>query len=455
MRRVPAAARRAALAGAALLMTLACAAPASAHPFGPPPTAVVRVQDGLVVIHWDAAQDDMLALGERLGVLPPGSVEAVQDGVTQVAPPAASEAALDTAPALAEYLRERIAVFQDGERCTATVERIVDFVARGATTVHRCPTRATRVQLRITMLHDIHDAYRTFAVAHEDTPAASPGQSVHTVRSPEATWDFTGAASGSTDDGGALGPFEGDFLKLIDAPSPAWWFTIVALLLAAGIGAAHALAPGHGKAVAAAYLVGARGRPRDAVLLGGAVAAMHTLSVVVLALALHALAAGGGRLDRLGPWLTLASGVLVLAVGVGSSWRVLRHRAGGHGHGDAQTHTHTHTPDVSPLSRRGLVLIGVSGGLLPSPSAFLVLTTALFTGRTLFGLALVAAFSLGLAATLTVIGLAVLRGRDIAARRSARNPRLVALLDAVPLASALLITIAGAWLTTLAVTRLA
>lgn len=453
MRRIPAAPRRTALTGAALLLALACAAPAWAHPFGPPPTAVVRVEDGLVVIHWDAAQDDMLALGERLGVLPPGSVEAVQDGVTQVAPPAASEAALDTAPALAEYLRERIAVYQDGERCQATVEPIVDFVGRGATTVHRCPAPAIRVELRITMLHDIHEAYRTFAVAHEDATAASPGQSVHTVRSPEATWDFTGAASGAP--GGApLGPFEGDFLGLIDAPSPAWWFTIVALLLAAGIGAAHALAPGHGKAVAAAYLAGARSRPRDALLLGGAVAAMHTLSVVVLALALHALAAGGARLDRIGPWLTLASGVLVLAVGAGSLWRVLRHRRAGHRHADA--HAHPHPPvDVSPLSRRGLVLIGVSGGLLPSPSAFLVLTTALFTGRTLFGLALVAAFSLGLAATLTVIGLAVLRGRDLAARRSARNPRLTAALDAVPLASAILITIAGAWLTATALTYLA
>lgn len=329
---------------------------------------------------------------------------------------------------------------------------IFDFVSRGATTVHHCPEQLGRVELEITMLQDIHPAYRTFAVTEQ--PGIGRRQSVHTSRLPRVAWDLSGrtSPSASVDGGPGMGPFEGDFLNLIDTPSPTPWFVALALLLAVGIGAAHALAPGHGKAVAAAYLAGARGRPRDAVLLGAAVAAMHSLSVLVLGLALHALAATGGALERVGPWLTLASGLLVLAVGAGSMARVLRHRRRDAEH----AHDHDHLPalDVSPLSRRGLLLIGLSGGLLPSPSAFLVLTTALFTGRTLFGLALVAAFSLGLAATLTVIGLAVVKGRALATRRLARSPRLTAALDAVPLASALLITLAGLWLTIVATTSL-
>ncbi|HWH33445.1 MAG TPA: hypothetical protein VNU01_12315, partial [Egibacteraceae bacterium] len=192
---------------------------------------------------------------------------------------------------------------------------------------------------------------------------------------------------------------------------------------------------------------------RDALLLGAAVAAMHTLSVLVLGVALHTLAAGGSALERAGPWLTLVAGLLVLAVGAASLGRVLRHRRAT---AEPGWHDHAALPaGVSPLSRRGLVLIGMSGGLLPSPSAFLVLTTALFTGRTLFGLALVAAFSMGLAASLALVGLAVLRGRDLAVTRLAGSPRLVAALDALPLASAVLLTVAGAWLSATAASRLA
>jgi nickel/cobalt exporter len=260
-----------------------------------------------------------------------------------------------------------------------------------------------------------------------------------------------------------ISPLETRFLELIDLPAPTPLVAVTALAVAFGIGAAHALAPGHGKAVAAAYLVGSRGQPRDALLLGGAVAAMHTASVLVLGLGLHLLARGWGA-ERTGPWLTLAAAALVLVVGIGALMRTLRARRprvpartahardDDHGHG----HTHADLPGgVSPLSRRGLVLIGMSGGLLPSPSAFLVLTTALFTGRMLFGLALVAAFSLGLAASLGLVGLAVLHGRELVVRRSVRSPRLAAVLNAMPLLSALAITAAGAWLATTALRTLA
>jgi nickel/cobalt transporter (NicO) family protein len=119
-----------------------------------------------------------------------------------------------------------------------------------------------------------------------------------------------------------------------------------------------------------------------------------------------------------------------------------RRRAGAHHH--AHEHLHALPDDVPPLSRRGLVLLGASGGLLPSPSAFLVLSTGLFAGRAGFALVLVAAFSVGLAATITAIGIAIVRGRDLAlARLVEASRRTRALLAAVPLASAALICLVG------------
>ena len=439
-------------AAAALTLSAIVAAPAAAHPFGPPPTAVIRVDGNALAVHWQAAPDDMLAIGERLGLLPAGTGAAYREAQTQVAPPASAEAALDRSPELRAYLLRRIQVSQNGRACPATVLPVSGFVGSGATTVHQCPRPIGEVELTITMLHDIHEAYRTFAVSEE--PGAAPKQSVHTVARPRARWDLSGEADpgAQPDSAGGLGPGEPRFLRLIDLPAPTPWVVVTALLLAAGIGAVHALAPGHGKALGAAYLAGSRGRPRDAVLLGVAVAAMHTASVLALGLSLHTLTLGGRALDQVGPWLTVASSLLVLAVGVGSLVRVARRRADGtHAHGHAHDHL---PPGVTPLSRRGLVLIAVSGGLLPSPSAFLVLTTALFTGRTLFGLALVAAFSIGLAATLSALGLAVLHGHAVARRGAATRPRLSAALLALPMVSAALITIGGLWLTVFAVRAL-
>jgi nickel/cobalt transporter (NicO) family protein len=266
-----------------------------------------------------------------------------------------------------------------------------------------------------------------------------------------------------------LGPLETYFVRLIDAEQLGPVFVAGALALALGIGAVHALAPGHGKAIIAAYLVGSRGRPRDAVALGVIVSAMHTFSVLVLGLGLYALTSAPGTGDRVGPWMLLASGLLVLVVGIGLVTRqVLRRRQrvpahhgqegrdGQDGDGGHAGHHHHHElpPDVPPLSRKGLVLLGISGGLLPSPSAFLVLATALFMGRLAFGLLLVAMFSIGLAATLTIIGLAVLHGRNVVSRKAIGNPRLARVTAALPLISSVLILAGGIYLTTVAAFRL-
>lgn len=267
-------------------------------------------------------------------------------------------------------------------------------------------------------------------------------------------------------DGGALaqaselGWLEQHFVRLIDVDQVGLPFALLAVAIAAGVGMVHALTPGHGKAIAAAYLVGSRGRPRDAVALGGIVSVMHTGSVLALGFGLYLFTRVPADADRLAPIMTLVAGLLILLVGVGLVVRQVRLRrarvrrsvaeAGDHHH----AHDHLLPDGVAPLSRRGLVLLGVSGGLLPSPSAFLVLATALFVGRAAFGLLLVAAFSVGLALTLTAVGLATLRGRDLIARRAARSPRVARLAATLPLVSALGVLAGGAWVSVLAAVRL-
>ena len=350
--------------------------------------------------------------------------------------------------------------------------------------------------------------------------------------------------------------------------------------VAALVGVGHALAPGHGKTVMAAYLIGTRGRPVDAVLLGVIVSAMHTTSVLVLGVALYQLDERFA-LDRIYPVLTLVSGVGVLAVGAWLATTRLRtyrrsvrrpaavhgpapvaamaggsaipaggrgvaldrrpagatglpgghldhddghgehgghsghrhddhehdeHEHGGHGH-DGHAHAHAHDHDehqhehgehehehehgghghddhghdghdhdghdhphggasgrhghdhphddhghggghrhgpgghthdlpegVAPLSKRGLLLLATAGGIVPSPSAVIVLVSAFTLGRIGLGLALVAAFSVGLAATLTAVGLALVLGsRAIGDRGSDRLVRVFPVLGAAAL----------------------
>lgn len=230
-----------------------------------------------------------------------------------------------------------------------------------------------------------------------------------------------------------LSRFDTALVRLVDTALNSPLLTVAALAAALGVGALHALTPGHGKTVAAAYLVGGRGRPRDAVLLGVVVAAMHSASVLVLGLALGALLRSSptpAPLETITPALRVASGLFVLALGtalVVRRWRGRHH---------ATDHHHTLPPGVEPLSRRGLVVLGMAGGLLPSPAAFLVLVTTSFAGRLWFGLLLVAMFSVGLASTLTLIGLAVVRGRQslltrLDGRRSERLVRLAGIVGTV------------------------
>jgi ABC-type nickel/cobalt efflux system permease component RcnA len=202
-------------------------------------------------------------------------------------------------------------------------------------------------------------------------------------------------------------------------------------------GAAHALSPGHGKTIVTAYLVGQRGTPRHAALLGLIVTATHTVGVFALGLVTLALSQFVVP-DRLYPWLNLVSGLLV--VGIGAS--VLRARL------RKRRHHHHHHHD-HPTSFRSLLAVGVSGGLLPCPSALVVLLAAISLHRVAFGLVLIVAFSAGLALSITGVGLAAVVARS-AFRRASFEGRLVRLL---PAASALVILAAGVAMTLRAVPK--
>jgi nickel/cobalt transporter (NicO) family protein len=211
-------------------------------------------------------------------------------------------------------------------------------------------------------------------------------------------------------------------------------------------GAAHALSPGHGKTIITAYLVGQRGTPRHAALLGLIVTITHTIGVFALGLVTLALSQFVVP-DRLYPWLNLVSGALVVGIGASVLRARLRQRHL-HAHGHDHHHEHRHDSGTGP-SARSLVAVGVSGGLLPCPSALVVLLAAISLHRVAFGLVLIVAFSAGLALTITGIGLVAVLARRTFRRLSFEGP-LVRLL---PAASALVILAAGLAMTVRAVPK--
>jgi nickel/cobalt exporter len=216
------------------------------------------------------------------------------------------------------------------------------------------------------------------------------------------------------------------FTALVDERSRAPGFAVAAILLAVVLGGAHALAPGHGKTVMAAYLVGLRGTMRQALTIGVTVTITHTAGVLLLGVVLSTTRAVAS--ERVYPWLGLASGLLLAAVGVGLFARARAGHSHAHGpgsghhdhdhpHDHPHGHRHDHQPAGPPLGRRGLVALGLAGGLVPSPSAVVVLLGGIALGRAWFGIALVLAYGLGMAATLTGIGLLLARLRNRMDRR--------------------------------------
>ena len=273
---------------------------------------------------------------------------------------------------------------------------------------------------------------------------------------------------------------------------------LIALAIAFVWGGLHALSPGHGKTVVGAYLVGARSKPQHALFLGLTVTLTHTASIFALGL----LTLGTSQFiltEELYPWLSVISGVLVTGIGLNlfiSRWRGAQvfqnwsfgqrharhaHDHEHHHHEHSHEHTHNHSHDLPPRHRHeavqahhhhahdhdhnhghhehshlppgtdgspirwsSILALGVSGGLLPCPSALVVLLSAIALGRIGFGLALVSAFSLGLAGVLTAIGLMLVYAKELFERLPIQLPRI----SMLPAVSAFFMTLLGLGITT-------
>ena len=244
-----------------------------------------------------------------------------------------------------------------------------------------------------------------------------------------------------------------------------------------GLGALHALEPGHGKTVVGAYLIGSKGRISDAVLLGLVVTLTHSGSVIMLGI-LSTVAAAYFVPDTVQKVLEVVSGLLVLGVG---GWmlrlrirqaRGASHDGQAHGHSDpAQNHhphehphdqshenghsgySHSHVPDVEPGQRPTLwqlMALGISGGIVPCPAALAVLLAAVSYGQFVRGLSLVIIFSIGMAVVLIAIGIMMVKAASFAGRYVSESKWT----RIVPVISATLITLVGFGLTVKAVVDL-
>lgn len=252
----------------------------------------------------------------------------------------------------------------------------------------------------------------------------------------------------------------GGFASLIAEDDLTVGFVLVSLLVAIFWGAAHAFSPGHGKAIVAAYLIGTRGTPRHALYLGLIVTVTHTTGVFALGLVTLALSAFIVP-EQLYPWLNLVSALLVVGVGVTvvrwrlRDWqrakaRAAHARAHAHGHHHDHDHGHRHVPSEGG-GMRGLVSMGISGGIIPCPTALVVLLAAVSLHRVGYGLVLIVAFSLGLAAAMTGIGLAAISAKRAFSRIDFES-RIIRLLPAV---SALVIVGFGIAMTVRAIPQIA
>lgn len=199
-----------------------------------------------------------------------------------------------------------------------------------------------------------------------------------------------------------------------------FWIALT-ILAAFGLGALHGLEPGHGKALLAFTLVGSRATFKQALVLAAALTFAHTIAVVLLGLLL--CFATGFATERLFTWITLLSGVAVAVIGARALASATSHTFAhllGHTHHHDHAHAHGHSHAIAgsePLHFRNAVVAAMSGGIAPCPAAIVVLLTALHLHRVGYGLALIVIFSLGLAAVLGGLGLAVVHGAAWLGRR--------------------------------------
>lgn len=263
------------------------------------------------------------------------------------------------------------------------------------------------------------------------------------------------------------------FANLIDTQLDNPRVVVVVFFTALIAGAAHALSPGHGKTIVAAYLVGSRGTPAHAIFLGLTTTITHTLGVFGVGL-ITLFASEYIVPEVLFPWIGVFSGLLVIGIG----WSLFRNRLSTavnpdveivddhdhadvefkdgtfvHAHGGGRAHSHMPPTTAGGISWGSLFALGVSGGLLPCPAALVLMLGAISIGRVPFGLVLILVFSIGLASVLTAIGLLWVKARDLVERYSGENsietrwPLVGRALQWGPAFSAGFITLAGVFIT--------
>jgi nickel/cobalt exporter len=248
----------------------------------------------------------------------------------------------------------------------------------------------------------------------------------------------------------------GVFLQSLVEQSLTPTLTLTGIGIAFLFGAGHAIAPGHGKTMVAAYLVGSRGTPFHALLLGLVTTITHTLGV--FALGLVALFASQYVLpETLYPILSFISGLTVCGVGfwlLDSRLHDSHHHDHHHDehlhhhhHQEVHEHRHHHHVPKSPMTLQSLIALGIAGGIVPCPSALVLLLSAIALHQTAYGILLISGFSLGLASVLVAIGLIVVYARQW----SDRLPSSGALRQHLPVASAVAIILTGIVLTACAV----
>jgi ABC-type nickel/cobalt efflux system permease component RcnA len=250
--------------------------------------------------------------------------------------------------------------------------------------------------------------------------------------------------------------------KILRMETISWPLLATLIGLSFWFGALHALEPGHGKTMVAAYLVGAKGTPKHAALLGGMVTFTHTISVFILGLVTMFLSRYIMP-DRISKVLGIVSGLSIVWIGAMLLWRRWRklahdrahqaahhHHRHRHDHGHGHTHphgahshthdghTHSHVPE-GDISIGSLMALGASGGLVPCPSALILLLSAISIGRVGLGMVLLLAFSLGLAIVLTATGMLVLYARNLLPERKRKDNAFFRVMPVVSAAAILLI----------------
>lgn len=248
------------------------------------------------------------------------------------------------------------------------------------------------------------------------------------------------------------------------------WVTLIGAFL---WGAAHAMSPGHGKTLVGAYLMGEKATVRHALFLGLTTTVTHTLGVFTLG-GVTLLASRAFLPEQLFPWLSLLSGLLVVTIGGnllrdrlnkqthpeshhhhshddsdGSHGHSHSHDSPHHHHSHSGGHIHSHVPPEGNVNLKSLLALGVSGGLIPCPSALLLLLSSIALGQVGYGLILVLSFSLGLASVLTGLGLLLIYSKHLFKRlpiekwTDQKSFKFNWIMRIIPIATATAITFIG------------